>query len=68
MSSPNLKKGPRKLPAFETVDEAVKFFETHDAAPYLTSMESGPEKLVLDRRLKAKILRRARARLNKQDA
>ena len=64
--TPKLKKGPKKLPAFETVDEAVEFFETHDTAPYLDDMESGPEELILDPKLKAKIVRRARARLKKQ--
>lgn len=64
--TPKLKKGPKKLPAFETVDDAVEFFETHDTAPFLDQMEAGPEELVLDRKLKARIVRRARERLKKK--
>lgn len=61
-----LKKGPKTLPAFETIDDAVEFFETHDTAPYLDQMEDGPEELVLDRKFKARIIRRARERLKKK--
>jgi hypothetical protein len=64
--TPKLKKGPKALPAFETVDDAVAFFETHDTAPYLDQMEGGPEELALDRKLRARILRRARERLKKK--
>lgn len=64
--NPKLKKGPKKLPTFNTVEDAVEFFETHDTAPCLDQMESGPEELTLDRKLKARILRRARARLKKK--
>jgi len=64
--TPKLKKGPKKLPQFKTFEEAVEFFDTHDTAPYLDQMESGPDTLALDRKLKARILRRARARLKKK--
>lgn len=64
--APKLKTGPKTLPAFETIDDAVAFFDTHDTAPYLDEMESGPEELALDRKLKARILRRARERLKKK--
>ncbi len=61
-----LKRGPKKPPTFENVEDAVEFFDTHDTAPYFDQMQAGPEELVLDRKLKAKILRRARERLKKK--
>lgn len=61
-----LKKGPTKLPAFRTIDDVAEFFDTHDAAPYLDQLESGPEEITVHPKLKAKILRRARERLKKQ--
>lgn len=61
-----LKKGPAKLPAFRTIDDVAEFFDTHDSAPYLDQLESGPEQVTLHPKLKAKILRRARERLKKQ--
>jgi len=64
--TPKPKKGPKTLPAFDTLDDAVEFFETHDMAAYLDEMESGPEELVVDRKLRARILRRARQRLKKK--
>ena len=61
-----LKKGPATLPAFRTIDDVVEFFDTHDAAPYLDQLESGPEEIALHPTLKAKIVRRARERLKKR--
>lgn len=60
------RKGPTKLPAFGSIGDAAKFFETHDAAPYLDQLEDAKQELRLSPKLRARILKRAKERLEKK--
>ena len=60
------RKGPAKLPEFESMKDAVAFFETHDAAPYLDQLEDATEEIRISAKLRARILTRAKERLEKK--
>src|SRR5579862_8683597 len=42
-----LKKGPKTLPKFKTPEEEIRFFETHDMAPYWDQLETIDEVIEL---------------------
>ena len=45
MEMKTFKKGPKKLPKFKTPEEELRFFETHDMAPYWDQLEEVHERI-----------------------
>jgi len=58
-----LKKGPKKLPHFKTDAEEIRFFETHDMAPYWDQLENVDEVIELAPALERRIRERMKKRL-----
>ena len=60
---PGLKKGPKKLPKFKTREEEVRFFETHDMAPYWDDLDKVDEVIELAPGLARRIQERMKKRM-----
>lgn len=58
-----LKKGPKKLPKFKTREEEIRFFETHDMAPYWDQLEEVDEMIELAPELTRRIQERMKKRM-----
>lgn len=58
-----LKKGPKKLPKFRTPEEEIRFFETHDMAPYWDHLEEVDEMIELAPDLTRRIQERMKKRM-----
>jgi predicted DNA binding CopG/RHH family protein len=58
-----LKKGPKRLPKFKTPEEEIRFFETHDMAPYWDQLEDVDEVLELAPALERRIRERMKKRM-----
>lgn len=58
-----LKGGPRKLPKFRSVEEEVRFFETHSMAPYWSQLENVDQIIELAPHLARRIQERMKKRL-----
>lgn len=60
---PRLKKGPKRLPKFKTHAEEIRFFETHDMAPYWDQLQEVDEVIELAPALERRIRERMKKRL-----
>jgi predicted DNA binding CopG/RHH family protein len=58
-----LKKGPKTLPKFKTPEEEIRFFETHDMAPYWDQLEKIDEVIELAPTLERRIRERMKKRM-----
>ena len=58
-----LKKGPKRLPKFKTPEEEIRFFETHDMAPYWDQLEDVDEVIELAPALERRIRERMKKRM-----
>lgn len=57
------RKGPGKLPKFKTPAEELRFFETHDMAPYWNQLERVDEMISLAPELARRIQERTKKRM-----
>ena len=59
----HLKKGPKKLPKFRSVEEETRFFETHSMAGYWDQLEDVDQVIELAPALARRIQERMKKRL-----